>query len=126
MSTNDEDAVGYGRPPKRTRFRPGQSGNPSGRPKRTPSFAAELQAELGEESTTGVTRQRALVRRLVAEAIGGNMRALRILIPILAKSDQADDDVETEQDQQLLEQFVSRQQRNPAPRAKSKESSNES
>ena len=25
--------VGYGKPPKDTRFKPGQSGNPSGRPK---------------------------------------------------------------------------------------------
>ena len=26
------DDVGYGRPPKHTRFKPGQSGNPKGRP----------------------------------------------------------------------------------------------
>lgn len=28
---DDDDRVGYGKPPKRTRFRPGQSGNPRGR-----------------------------------------------------------------------------------------------
>jgi hypothetical protein len=28
-----DDAVGYGRPPKATRFRKGESGNPRGRPK---------------------------------------------------------------------------------------------
>jgi hypothetical protein len=34
------------RPPEHTRFRPGRSGNPSGRPKRRPSFRAALLAEL--------------------------------------------------------------------------------
>src|SRR5687768_6396759 len=31
----EAEKVGYGRPPKHTRFKPGQSGNPRGRPKRT-------------------------------------------------------------------------------------------
>ena len=30
-----DDEVGYGKPPRRTRFRKGQSGNPRGRPPRT-------------------------------------------------------------------------------------------
>jgi hypothetical protein len=30
---DDDPRVGYGRPPLATRFRPGQSGNPRGRPK---------------------------------------------------------------------------------------------
>lgn len=30
---SDDDAVGYGKPPKSTRFKKGQSGNPRGRPK---------------------------------------------------------------------------------------------
>lgn len=29
--------VGYGHPPKKSRFKPGQSGNPKGRPKKEPS-----------------------------------------------------------------------------------------
>lgn len=32
--TDDDDEVGYGRPPKKHRFKPGQSGNPGGRPKK--------------------------------------------------------------------------------------------
>ncbi len=33
-----DDRVGYCRPPKGTRFKPGVSGNPSGRPKRRPTI----------------------------------------------------------------------------------------
>jgi uncharacterized protein DUF5681 len=33
-STGSDYLVGYGRPPKHTRFKPGRSGNPKGRPKR--------------------------------------------------------------------------------------------
>ena len=31
---DDHDEVGYGKPPKWTRFKPGQTGNPNGRPRR--------------------------------------------------------------------------------------------
>lgn len=38
MSEND-DKVGYGRPPRHSQFKPGQSGNPKGRPKGSRNFA---------------------------------------------------------------------------------------
>lgn len=34
MSEDDDDKVGYGRPPKKHRFKKGQSGNPRGRPRK--------------------------------------------------------------------------------------------
>lgn len=38
MSNDDE--VGYKRPPAKNRFKPGKSGNPSGRPKKSPTDRA--------------------------------------------------------------------------------------
>jgi hypothetical protein len=40
--------VGYCKPPRSTRFKPRQSGNPRGRPPGARGLRAELQAELGE------------------------------------------------------------------------------
>ena len=38
----DDDDIGHGRPPKRTQFKPGVSGNPKGRPKRKPADVSEV------------------------------------------------------------------------------------
>jgi Family of unknown function (DUF5681) len=40
--------VGYGRPPMTTRFRPGQSGNPRGRPKGARNLSTIVAAALSE------------------------------------------------------------------------------
>jgi hypothetical protein len=39
---HDDETVGYGRPPKHTRFQTGQSGNRRGRPKGAPNLATAL------------------------------------------------------------------------------------
>ena len=41
--------VGYGRPPLETRFKPNQSGNPKGRPRRPSSFHAVVETVLEEK-----------------------------------------------------------------------------
>jgi hypothetical protein len=44
-----KDDVGYGKPPKDSRFRPGQSGNPKGRPKTSKNARTLLQKALNEK-----------------------------------------------------------------------------
>lgn len=88
--------VGYGRPPKATQFKPGQSGNPSGRPKgaKTRRFAGggyvlrdALLAETERcivihegDQTVEVTQLQAAMRRLVILAMQGSIDALRMLL----------------------------------------------
>jgi len=48
MSDQDgsEYSIGFKKPPKHARFKPGQSGNPKGRPKKTDTMADVLQKSL--------------------------------------------------------------------------------
>ena len=79
--------VGYGKPPEATRFKPGKSGNPKGRPKGSLNLATDLSAELGEQITVReggrqhrISKQRALVKSLMAKALQGDVRAFGQLI----------------------------------------------
>ncbi|MEM7670428.1 MAG: DUF5681 domain-containing protein, partial [Pseudomonadota bacterium] len=81
-----EDKVGYARPPKHTQFKAGKSGNPKGRPKGSKGMKTILRKELGErvEITENgrkkrVTKQEMLIKRLTAEALKGDMRAIHQL-----------------------------------------------
>jgi hypothetical protein len=92
MTEKENDRVGYGRPPKRYQFKPGESGNPSGGPKGARNFRTELLEELQESITLKdagrdviVSKQRACIKALVAAAIGGNTRACGALLSLCAK-----------------------------------------
>src|SRR5437899_7130037 len=79
----NKSGVGYRRPPKHTQFKKGQSGNPNGRPV---NLATALYntlrepVEMVEDGTTKtMTKMEAAVKRLVDEAINGDMHAFRVL-----------------------------------------------
>lgn len=58
------------------RFRPGVSGNPSGRGN-APSLLAALRAELDAREASGRPALRAIAERLVEMALAGDIRAIR-------------------------------------------------
>ncbi len=75
--------VGYGRPPTATRFKPGVSGNPRGRPKKSIDLARDLRRELCEVVRDGeeeITTYRAIIRRLAVAGLNGNLRAAETLL----------------------------------------------
>ena len=84
---SNSEHVGYRRPPKSGQFKPGQSGNPSGRKKAPNSVKNDLMAELSEMISIHengrerrVTKQRALLKTLTAVAIKGDIRAINAIL----------------------------------------------
>ncbi len=84
--------VGYGKPPKDTRFKPGQSGNPAGRPKSPRSLARDLLEEMYETVTVGegetretLSKQRSILRGLTAKAMEGDPKAAAMVIELVQR-----------------------------------------
>jgi hypothetical protein len=103
--------VGYHKPPEATRFKPGKSGNPKGRPKGSASLATDLSAELGEQITVReggqprrISKQRALVKSLMAKALQGDVRATTALLALYARviSEPPEDEGRPIEDDELL------------------------
>src|SRR5436309_2621081 len=97
-----DDQVGYGKPPRESRFKKGQSGNPKGRPKRPESFARLARRTLderivikenGERRT--ITKLQAALKQLINKAAAGDAPAIREIIklqPLIAEQDKAEDE----------------------------------
>jgi hypothetical protein len=130
MTENEQaDSVGYKRPPREHQFRPGQSGNPSGRPKGARNFKTELREELSELVTVRdgdrqieVSKQRALIKSLVAAAIEGNQRAAASVLAMCMRmlTDAEDDEaIDSVEDRDIVEAFSKRTKRAAAAGAKS-------
>ena len=76
-------AVGYGKPPSHSRFKPGASGNPNGRPKGSLNLITVLQKALHEMVTINengkrkrITKLEATMKQLTNKAATGDMRAM--------------------------------------------------
>jgi hypothetical protein len=128
MANNgDNKDVGYRRPPKSTQFKPGQTGNPKGRPKNVRNFKTDLRDELSELITVRengqerrITKLRALVKALVAAAIKGDMRAANAIVTFSTKSlagaeDTAPTTDATTDDQDIIDAFVERELKRRRP-----------
>ncbi len=86
----ETEPAGRRPPPLATRFRPGQSGNPRGRPRRAHSvgaIVAKALAEKVEAKENGrrrtITKLEAAVTQLVNRAANGDQRAAQFVLGLL-------------------------------------------
>ena len=124
MTNKNDGPVGYKRPPVHSQFKPGQSGNPSGRPKCVKNLQAELLDELGElmriregDTELEIPKGRAILKTLVDEAVGGNMRAIAAVLSFCGRP-RSDADEQSEQespeDREIVDDLIDRELRRRA------------
>jgi hypothetical protein len=118
--SEQEEKVGYGKPPVANRFKPGQSGNPNGRPKGALNLKTDLRSELSEriqiregERSLKVSKQRAMLKALVAKALKGDARAANVVLTLVDRLFAVEAAAEeipalTPDDQAILERFLAR------------------
>ena len=112
--------VGYKKPPKHGQFKPGESGNPKGKPKGAKNLKTELEEELQEKIVVkeggkpkNVSKQRAMLKSLMAKAVQGDPRSANAIISmafkLLSYEDNSIDELDlTATDQAILEAFASK------------------
>jgi Family of unknown function (DUF5681) len=113
-----EEKVGYGRPPVDTRFKPGQSGNPRGRPKGSKSLDQVLRQALDRRvpdprrgGRHTVRMIELIVEGLVLGAAKRDPRMVRLLLALIeryAPSDAPKVDPEEVRaaDREILDEYV--------------------
>src|SRR6201997_4118848 len=113
--------VGYGKPPRETRFAKGQSGNPRGRPSGAKNFKTLLSEALNElvvvtenGGRRKVTKRRAIITQLVNRSATADFRAIKILLDILREIESHTEPAPpetsafSEADEEVLEQLRAR------------------
>ena len=113
-----DDEVGYGRPPPEHRFRPGQSGNPKGRPRGANSEATILQQLLQRKIVVHqngrarkITVLEAILLRFTEDSLKGNTKSAAFLLNRHAGSTRDMPQVNEElsqDDHEILEAFARR------------------
>ena len=95
LERSDSVRVGYGNPPAHTRFKPGRSGNPRGRPKGTLNMATVLERTLRERVVINengrrktITKLEAAIKQLTNKAASGELKALQLLAALVRSAEE--------------------------------------
>ena len=119
---NERDyEVGYGKPPRHTRFEKGQSGNPRGRPRGAKNLTTLLSEALNEPVIVAenggrrkITKREAIITQLVNRSATADLRAIKILLDMLRdieapdRAGSAETSAFTEADEKIIEQLKAR------------------
>jgi hypothetical protein len=120
-----EDApyvVGYGKPPKHTRFKPGQSGHPSGRPRGLRNFRTAVREALKEkitiregDRTRTVSKMDGIIQVTFNKALKGDPRGLVAFLQLVRWAGLMDEEPELSsaesigaEDEAILTAFLER------------------
>jgi hypothetical protein len=106
------DKVGYGRPPRHTRFKPGQSGNPKGKAKGVHNVATDVRRALNAAvrvSADGKPRKmsarQGVIMRVMERALKGDARFAGHAINLMERYDgeaHAPQNIQTHADDQAI------------------------
>ena len=99
MAGNSEgDKVGKGNPPKHSQFKPGETGNPAGRPKGSKSLKSLVDQLLSQKVPVIQNGQKKLIpmkqlllTSLFSKASKGDVAALRLSLALIESSEVIDD-----------------------------------
>jgi hypothetical protein len=113
--------VGYGKPPRHTRFKPGRSGNPRGRPSGSKNLSTLLNEALNEPVIVAenggqrkISKRRAIIKQLVNQSAKADLRATKILLDIIQEIERRTEPAPSETssfgpaDEKVIEQLRAR------------------
>jgi hypothetical protein len=113
--------IGYGKPPRHTRFEPGRSGNPRGRPAGSKNLSSLLSKALDAPVIVvengrrrRIAKRQAIITQLVNRSAQADLKATQLLLTILrdlegrADPGAADPDKITEADEEIIRRIQAR------------------
>jgi Family of unknown function (DUF5681) len=113
--------IGYGKPPIDTRFKPGASGNPSGRPKGAKNLTTLVHEALNEPVIIAengrrrkVSKRQAIIKQLINRSAQGDLKALQMLLGVMQEIERRQEATEPIEitfdagDAKVLDQLITR------------------